>query len=151
MKGCPPHPPTSQSRPQVALPGSHGRGVWTQWPPQKGVSEMDSKGEGIRQADGQGPTTFLWKGSLANSGDRPGWHGIGKESMCRVGGGWEKAPSAPAHLPRSCRDAQSSGRCTRRRHVAGAGARTVTVPALEPALRAALGPAPFHATKEGEA
>lgn len=30
---------------------------------------MDGKGQGIRQADGQGSIAFLWKGSLASSGD----------------------------------------------------------------------------------
>lgn len=68
--GSPPHPPSSsQSRRQDVLPRSHGRGVWTQRP---GVSEMDGKGQGIRQADGQGPIAFLWKGSLASSGDSSG-------------------------------------------------------------------------------
>lgn len=39
----------------AAQPGSHGRGVWTQQLPPTGVSEMDGKGQGGRQAEGQGP------------------------------------------------------------------------------------------------
>lgn len=144
LRGCPAHPLSHQSGPRPALPGSHSRGLWTQRPPPTGDSERDGRGQGIGQAGGQGPIAFLWKGSSASSGDRPGWHGSGREPMRRVGGGWGKgalgsSPSSWVLLPRCAelREGSQEEACGWSR-----SQDTVAVPGLDPVLRAAPGLSP---------
>lgn len=62
----------------AAQPGSHGRGVWTQQLPPTGVSEMDGKGQGGRQAEGRGLPLLFGKALRPALEADLGAHGSGK-------------------------------------------------------------------------
>lgn len=114
---------------------------------------MGGKEQGGRQAEGQWPITPLWKGSLAISADRPGvawkWERASACSRLRLRKGCpQPGPSSQFLLLRRT-ELQEGTQGGGVRLARGRG--TVTAPALDPAPRAAPGPKPFHATKEGGA
>lgn len=116
---------TKSSYASAAQPGGCGGGVRTPQLPPTGVSEVDSKGRGGRQAEGQGPTTPLWKGFSASSGGRPAgtgkWEGANARSRPRLGKGVPSLsfyPLPPAELHRAPRGK------AQRTCVAGTGAWT---------------------------
>lgn len=114
---------------------------------------MGGKEQGGRQAEGQWPITPLWKGSLASSADRPGvawkWERASACSRLRLRKGCpQPGPSSQFLLLRRT-ELQEGTQGGGVRLARGRG--TVTAPALDPAPRAAPGPKPFHATKEGGA
>lgn len=146
MGGCPAHPPSSsQSRPQAALLGRRGRGSGPSGPTNKCFRNGRQAAGGLTA---RGPSLFF--GKALRPAQEAGLGGADVEganvwSRLRP----EREPSAL--LPWSSCRTQSSGRCTRRRPVAGPEPGHGPCASLGPCPRAAPSPKPFRATKEGEA
>lgn len=113
---------------------------------------MDGKGQGTRQADGRGPAASLWKGSLASSGDSPGWRGRGKSPCGEEAEAGKGSPQLQPFSPGACsRTSQSRRRGTRRRRCEpGAVARTQPRCQLWTRPQGCTRPQALRSTKEGE-
>lgn len=146
-----PTPPTTEpSWGSGYQPGSHGRGVWTQQPPATGILETEGMEQGGRQAEGQGPSLLFGKALRPAPEVDLGRAVVGRRQHVEQVEAGERAPSAPARLPRA-EIRRAPGRDEGRRHVAGAGAGSSHCASLGPHPRGCPWPygPPHHGRGQG--
>lgn len=126
----------------LPCPGATAEGSGPSGLPQQVIQKWAARGRVSGRLAAKGLSLFFGK-ALQPAPDRAGWHGSGKEPMCRVGGGWEKgalgpSPSSWVLLP-GCTELQEGPK-------EEAHGWSRTLPSGLPQA-----PSPFRATKEGEA